>query len=124
MHRLGEIVDLVGFLAGDPVTIAEVAFAFVVCHLAAPKFAEFLMYALANIIRGPRLGSTHRRAGAGSSRLEFFKPLMPTLVAKPPEGAGWIHEVKFDGYRSQIVMDADGVRIFTRRGLDWDVEIS
>jgi bifunctional non-homologous end joining protein LigD len=49
---------------------------------------------------------------------------MPTLVAKPPEGAGWIHEVKFDGYRSQIVMDDDGVRIFTRRGLDWDVEIS
>ncbi|WP_192182187.1 RNA ligase family protein [Mesorhizobium amorphae] len=44
---------------------------------------------------------------------------MPTLVEKPPEGDGWIHEVKFDGYRSQIVRDADGVRIFTRRGLDW-----
>ncbi len=44
---------------------------------------------------------------------------MPTLVEKPPEGDGWIHEIKFDGYRSQIVRDADGVRIFTRRGLDW-----
>lgn len=44
---------------------------------------------------------------------------MPTLVDKPPEGDGWIHEVKFDGYRSQIVRDADGVRLFTRRGLDW-----
>ncbi|RWP16746.1 MAG: ATP-dependent DNA ligase, partial [Mesorhizobium sp.] len=31
----------------------------------------------------------------------------------------WSHEVKFDGYRSQIIIDADGVRIFTRRGLDW-----
>ena len=27
--------------------------------------------------------------------------------------------MKFDGYRSQIVRDEGGVRIFTRRGLDW-----
>lgn len=52
-------------------------------------------------------------------RLKFVPPLMPTLTDKPPEGAGWIHEVKFDGYRSQIVIDGEGVRIFTRRGLDW-----
>ncbi|WP_192249486.1 ATP-dependent DNA ligase [Mesorhizobium silamurunense] len=54
-----------------------------------------------------------------SERLKFIRPLEPTLVEKSPEGDGWIHEVKFDGYRSQIVIDADGVRIFTRRGLDW-----
>ncbi|MBZ9709824.1 ATP-dependent DNA ligase [Mesorhizobium sp. ESP7-2] len=52
-------------------------------------------------------------------RLKFIEPLMPTLVEKPPEGEGWIHEVKFDGYRSQIIKDEGGVRIFTRRGLDW-----
>jgi len=52
-------------------------------------------------------------------RLSFIPPLMPTLVEKPPEGDGWIHEVKFDGYRSQIIRDAGGVRIYTRRGLDW-----
>jgi DNA ligase D-like protein (predicted ligase) len=51
-------------------------------------------------------------------RLAFIEPLLPTLVEKPPEGDEWIHEVKFDGYRSQIVID-DGVRIFTRNGLDW-----
>ncbi|MER9024939.1 ATP-dependent DNA ligase [Mesorhizobium sp. M0815] len=44
---------------------------------------------------------------------------MPTLVAKPPQGGGWSHEVKFDGYRSQIIIDAGRARIFTRRGLDW-----
>ncbi|WP_281277071.1 hypothetical protein [Mesorhizobium loti] len=43
---------------------------------------------------------------------------MPTLVDKPPEGADWIHEVKFDGYRSQMIIDKQGTRIFTRRGLD------
>ncbi|TIO52984.1 MAG: ATP-dependent DNA ligase [Mesorhizobium sp.] len=57
-----------------------------------------------------------RKAG---ERLKFIQPLMPTLVEKPPEGEGWIHEVKFDGYRSQIVIDDEDVRIFTRRGLDW-----
>jgi bifunctional non-homologous end joining protein LigD len=45
--------------------------------------------------------------------------MMPTLVAKPPQGDDWMHEAKFDGYWSQIIIDADGVRIFTRRGLDW-----
>jgi len=44
---------------------------------------------------------------------------MPTLVEKPPEGDGWIHEVKFDGYRSQMIIGDQGTRIFTRRGLDW-----
>ncbi|TGQ32799.1 ATP-dependent DNA ligase [Mesorhizobium sp. M00.F.Ca.ET.216.01.1.1] len=44
---------------------------------------------------------------------------MPTLVAKPPQGSDWIHEAKFDGYRSQIIIDGADVRIFTRRGLDW-----
>lgn len=59
------------------------------------------------------------RKPAGGARLSFMPPLLPALVDKPPEGEGWIHEVKFDGYRSQIVRDKDGVRIFTRRGLDW-----
>ncbi|WP_457155275.1 ATP-dependent DNA ligase, partial [Mesorhizobium sp. P5_C1] len=52
-------------------------------------------------------------------RLSFISPMMPTLVEKPPEGGDWIHEVKFDGYRSQLIIDAGGTRIFTRRGLDW-----
>lgn len=51
--------------------------------------------------------------------LRFIEPLMPTLAEKPPEGDGSIHEVKFDGYRSQMIIDDEGVRIFTRRGLDW-----
>ncbi|MER8644668.1 ATP-dependent DNA ligase [Mesorhizobium sp. M1252] len=52
-------------------------------------------------------------------RLKFIEPLMPTLVEKPPEGGDWTHEVKFDGYRSQLIIDEDGTRIYTRRGLDW-----
>ncbi|WP_245477719.1 RNA ligase family protein, partial [Mesorhizobium sp. M5C.F.Cr.IN.023.01.1.1] len=59
------------------------------------------------------------RKSSGDGRLQFIEPLMPTLVDKPPEGDAWIHEVKFDGYRSQIIIDEAGVRVFTRNGMDW-----
>lgn len=52
-------------------------------------------------------------------RLKFIPPQMPTLCEKPPEGDDWIHEVKFDGYRSQLVLEGDVARIFTRNGHDW-----
>lgn len=45
---------------------------------------------------------------------------MPALVERPPEGEGWQHEVKLDGYP---VRDAEGVRVSTRRSR-LDVEIS
>ncbi|TIT16106.1 MAG: hypothetical protein E5W86_24900, partial [Mesorhizobium sp.] len=57
------------------------------------------------------------RKRAGEVRLSFVEPLMPTLVEKPPEGDGWLHEVKFDGYRSQIVIDDAGARY---RALRWE----
>lgn len=52
-------------------------------------------------------------------RLKFIPPLMPEMIEKPPAGDDWIHEVKFDGYRSQIIVEKSDIRIFTRRGLDW-----
>jgi len=52
-------------------------------------------------------------------RLKFVEPRLPTLVDKPPEGDEWIHEIKFDGYRSQIIIDETGTRVFTRNGMDW-----
>ncbi|MGX5829947.1 ATP-dependent DNA ligase [Mesorhizobium sp. 43Arga] len=52
-------------------------------------------------------------------RLKFVAPLMPTLVDQSPEGDGWIHEVNFDGYRSQLIIDEDGTGIYTRNGHDW-----
>jgi bifunctional non-homologous end joining protein LigD len=57
-----------------------------------------------------------------ASRLEFIPPLIPTLVDQPPEGDGWIHEVKFDGYRAQIIVDNGEARLFTRDGRDWSAK--
>jgi bifunctional non-homologous end joining protein LigD len=33
-----------------------------------------------------------------------------------PSGAGWVHEIKHDGYRLQVRREGDAVRMFTRRG--------
>nr|WP_246352614.1 RNA ligase family protein [Sphingomonas xinjiangensis] len=44
--------------------------------------------------------------------------MLPTLVDAPPEGDGWIHEVKYDGYRTQLVIDGGEVRAYTRNGHD------
>ena len=45
--------------------------------------------------------------------------MQPTLVEKPPDGGNWIHEVKWDGYRTQLVIQSGSARLFTRRGYDW-----
>ncbi|MBZ9851232.1 ATP-dependent DNA ligase [Mesorhizobium sp. CA14] len=52
-------------------------------------------------------------------RLSFIRPMEPELVEQPPKGGEWGHEVKFDGYRTQVIKDADGIRFFTKNGFDW-----
>ena len=55
-------------------------------------------------------------------RLKFITPMFPILVELPPEGGNWIHEIKYDGYRIQLVLDGKGARPYTRRGADWSNE--
>ncbi|TPM11819.1 ATP-dependent DNA ligase [Mesorhizobium sp. B2-3-11] len=52
-------------------------------------------------------------------RLKFIKPMEPELVDTPPQGDEWIHEIKFDGYRTQVIKDNDGIRLITKNGYDW-----
>jgi bifunctional non-homologous end joining protein LigD len=47
------------------------------------------------------------------------QPCLATLVAATPEGSGWVHEIKFDGYRLQARIDGGEVQLLTRNGLDW-----
>src|SRR5687768_15325798 len=46
-------------------------------------------------------------------------PPVPILSAEPPEGDGWIHEIKHDGFRTLLRVDRGDVRAFTRGGHDW-----
>lgn len=50
---------------------------------------------------------------------EFLPLSHPTLVARPPEGPGWIHEIKFDGWRMQLNVAGGRATWWTRNGLDW-----
>ena len=49
----------------------------------------------------------------------FIEPALATAVEKVPSGARWIHEIKFDGYRMQVHLANEEVKVFTRRGHDW-----
>jgi ATP-dependent DNA ligase len=40
-----------------------------------------------------------------SMSLEFIKPQLATSVDHPPPRAGWIHEVKHDGYRTILIIE-------------------
>ena len=49
----------------------------------------------------------------------FVEPQLCKLVDRPPSGTGWVHEIKFDGYRMQLRVQAGDARLRTRKGLDW-----
>lgn len=54
----------------------------------------------------------------------FIKPQLATLEAKAPKGEQWLHEIKYDGYRIQIHINAGKKKVFTRNGLDWTKRFS
>jgi bifunctional non-homologous end joining protein LigD len=45
--------------------------------------------------------------------------MLPSLVLEAPAGDDWIHEIKFDGYRTMLAVDRGETRAFTRNGHDW-----
>lgn len=49
----------------------------------------------------------------------FVEAALATSIGKVPSGDRWIHEIKFDGYRVQVHLANEAVRIFTWRGHDW-----
>ena len=55
----------------------------------------------------------------GRTLIAFVPPALATLVDAVPEGAGWLHELKYDGYRLQAIIERGRCRLLTRRGLDW-----
>jgi bifunctional non-homologous end joining protein LigD len=57
--------------------------------------------------------------GAKTPYPGFVEPALASSIAKVPAGDRWIHEVKFDGYRVQVHLASEAVKVFTRRGNDW-----
>jgi bifunctional non-homologous end joining protein LigD len=44
---------------------------------------------------------------------------LATAAEQAPEGDGWLHEIKYDGYRALCRLEGGTARLFTRAGLDW-----
>src|SRR6266498_212136 len=75
-------------------------------------------------MRPPRRPRTLPSPGAApTGRPPSYNPQLALLVASPPSGPGWLHEIKYDGYRIGLaVTEGRGGRRATlqsRRRLDW-----
>jgi bifunctional non-homologous end joining protein LigD len=57
--------------------------------------------------------------GVKASYPGFIEPALASSIEKVPGGDRWIHEIKFDGYRVQVHLVNEAVKVFTRRGNDW-----
>jgi len=67
--------------------------------------------------KAPAVG---KLAGAKTGTLpKFVEPELATLVAAPPQGDEWLHEIKIDGYRVYCRRDGDKIAFMTRSGQDW-----
>jgi bifunctional non-homologous end joining protein LigD len=60
-----------------------------------------------------------RPAGAPEPMPDFIEPQLCRVVERPPNAEGWVHEIKFDGYRVQMRIEDGRVSLKTRKGLDW-----
>jgi bifunctional non-homologous end joining protein LigD len=49
----------------------------------------------------------------------FIEPGLASSIEREPTGKRWVHEIKFDGYRVQVHLANETIRVFNRRGNDW-----
>jgi bifunctional non-homologous end joining protein LigD len=51
---------------------------------------------------------------------DFFAPQLARLRESPPQGDGWLHEVKWDGYRIVTGMAKGKAMLWSRNALPWN----
>lgn len=71
---------------------------------------------------------TKARASAKARKVDampdFVAPQLCASVESPPNSDGWCHEIKFDGYRTQLRVEDGEAVLNTRKGLDWTEKFS
>jgi len=70
---------------------------------------------------GPKVRTRGTRVAAlpKERQPDFLAPQLALEATGPPGEAGWLHELKLDGYRIQARKQGDKVQLLTRKGLDW-----
>lgn len=71
------------------------------------------------IEQGTPRSSPSSLVGRGAALPAFVAPQLCTQAEAPPEGADWLYELKYDGYRLQLAAAGGAARLYTRTGLDW-----
>ena len=69
-------------------------------------------------INSPRNYGPVAPVGTTSRPPKWIKPQLTRLVDEAPAGGGWLHEIKYDGYRMHVRMDGHDIKLLTRTGLD------
>ncbi|QWT19679.1 DNA ligase D [Bacillus sp. NP157] len=59
-------------------------------------------------------------ARKGKPGTAFFAPQLARLRETPPQGDGWLHEVKWDGYRMLAGVAGGKVELWSRNALPWN----
>jgi bifunctional non-homologous end joining protein LigD len=57
--------------------------------------------------------------GKAAEPPRWIKPQLSRLIDEAPAGFGWLHEIKYDGYRMHARLDRGKAVLLTRTGLDW-----
>ncbi len=66
-----------------------------------------------------RSGRAAQERASSAAMPDFIVPQLCQVVERPPSGAGWVHEIKFDGYRMQLRVHSGAATLKTRNGHDW-----
>jgi ATP-dependent DNA ligase len=53
---------------------------------------------------------------------DWIEPQLTRLVDDARDGPGWLHEIKYDGYRMHARIDGGDIRLLTRTGLVFDLD--
>ena len=53
---------------------------------------------------------------------DFVDVQLATLTKTPPAGEGWVHEIKYDGYRMLCRVDGGEARIYSRNRKEWTAD--
>lgn len=84
---------------------------------AEPKAPKARRVPVATLTRAACALEGARKAKASA---EFFAPQLARLREAPPQGDGWLHEVKWDGYRILAGVASGKVMLWSRNALPWN----
>ncbi|GGE02562.1 ATP-dependent DNA ligase [Polymorphobacter glacialis] len=70
--------------------------------------------------KNAKAGGAKPKKSAKGGTLPPFQPVqLAALVDHVPPGDRWLHELKYDGYRTLLAVGGGEGRAYTRSGLDW-----